>query len=109
MANGCSAGCPWCARSIGLAMFETLSGASEPARSVSNFLAGDVVDRGISSRRANIAAKLPGEEEHIRCSRPARRTHHGFFLRAEKQTIEVDMTTEDAGDLTLSAGVSSPA
>jgi len=58
----------------------------------------------------NIAAKLPGEEEHISVFLPcAPNPTTGFFFYVPKsKIIEVDMSTEDAATLIMSAGVVQP-
>jgi uncharacterized membrane protein len=62
------------------------------------------------SPSVNIAAKLPGEEEHISVFLPcAPNPTTGFFFYVPKsKIIEVDMTTEDAATLIMSAGVVQP-
>jgi uncharacterized membrane protein len=58
----------------------------------------------------NIAAKLPGEEEHISVFLPcAPNPTTGFFFYVPKsKIIEVEMSTEDAATLIMSAGVVQP-
>jgi len=58
----------------------------------------------------NIAAKLPGEEEHISVFLPcAPNPTTGFFFYVPKsKIIEVDMSTEDAATLIMSCGVVQP-
>ena len=62
------------------------------------------------SPSVNIAAKLPGQEEHISVFLPcAPNPTTGFFFYVPKsKVIEVDMTTEDAATLIMSAGVVQP-
>src|SRR5512139_3108452 len=62
------------------------------------------------SPSVNIAAKLPGEEEHISVFLPcAPNPTTGFFFYVPKsKIIEVDMSTEDAATLIMSAGVVQP-
>jgi uncharacterized membrane protein len=62
------------------------------------------------SPSANIASQLPGEEEHISVFLPcAPNPTTGFFFYVPKsKIIEVDMTTEDAATLIMSAGVVQP-
>ncbi|MCA6113927.1 DUF502 domain-containing protein [Bradyrhizobium sp. WSM 1738] len=59
---------------------------------------------------ANVASQLPGEEEHISVFLPcAPNPTTGFFFYVPKsKIIEVDMTTEDAATLIMSAGVVQP-
>ena len=58
----------------------------------------------------DIANKLPGEEEHISVFLPcAPNPTTGFFFYVPKsKIIEVDMSTEDAATLIMSAGVVQP-
>ncbi|MEH2608660.1 DUF502 domain-containing protein [Bradyrhizobium sp. AZCC 1693] len=58
----------------------------------------------------NIASQLPGEEEHISVFLPcAPNPTTGFFFYVPKsKIIEVDMSTEDAATLIMSAGVVQP-
>src|SRR5437899_644625 len=58
----------------------------------------------------NIASQLPGEEEHISVFLPcAPNPTTGFFFYVPKsEIIEVDMSTEDAATLIMSAGVVQP-
>jgi uncharacterized membrane protein len=58
----------------------------------------------------NIASQLPGQEEHISVFLPcAPNPTTGFFFYVPKsKIIEVDMTTEDAATLIMSAGVVQP-
>jgi uncharacterized membrane protein len=62
------------------------------------------------SPSANIASQLPGEEEHISVFLPcAPNPTTGFFFYVPKsKIIEVDMSTEDAATLIMSAGVVQP-
>jgi len=62
------------------------------------------------SPSVNIAARLPGEEEHISVFLPcAPNPTTGFFFYVPKsKVIEVEMTTEDAATLIMSAGVVQP-
>src|SRR5689334_20033237 len=62
------------------------------------------------SPSVNIASQLPGEEEHISVFLPcAPNPTTGFFFYVPKsKIIEVDMTTEDAATLIMSAGVVQP-
>src|SRR5512138_258637 len=62
------------------------------------------------SPSANVASQLPGEEEHISVFLPcAPNPTTGFFFYVPKsKIIEVDMTTEDAATLIMSAGVVQP-
>ena len=62
------------------------------------------------SPSVNIAARLPGEEEHISVFLPcAPNPTTGFFFYVPKsKIIEVDMSTEDAATLIMSAGVVQP-
>ena len=62
------------------------------------------------SPSVNIAAKLPGEEEHISVFLPcAPNPTTGFFFYVPKsKIIEIDMSTEDAATLIMSAGVVQP-
>ena len=62
------------------------------------------------SPSVNIAAKLPGEEEHISVFLPcAPNPTTGFFFYVPKsKIIEVEMSTEDAATLIMSAGVVQP-
>jgi uncharacterized membrane protein len=59
---------------------------------------------------ANVAARLPGQEEHISVFLPcAPNPTTGFFFYVPKsKVIEVDMSTEDAATLIMSAGVVQP-
>ena len=59
---------------------------------------------------ANVASQLPGEEEHISVFLPcAPNPTTGFFFYVPRsKIIEVDMTTEDAATLIMSAGVVQP-
>ncbi|OCK60533.1 DUF502 domain-containing protein [Bradyrhizobium sp. LMTR 3] len=59
---------------------------------------------------ANVASQLPGQEEHISVFLPcAPNPTTGFFFYVPKsKIIEVDMTTEDAATLIMSAGVVQP-
>jgi uncharacterized membrane protein len=58
----------------------------------------------------NIASQLPGQEEHISVFLPcAPNPTTGFFFYVPKsKIIEVDMSTEDAATLIMSAGVVQP-
>src|SRR5919112_3324127 len=58
----------------------------------------------------NVAARLPAQEEHISVFLPcAPNPTTGFFFYVPKsKIIEVDMTTEDAATLIMSAGVVQP-
>ena len=58
----------------------------------------------------NIASELPGQEEHISVFLPcAPNPTTGFFFYVPKsKIIEIDMTTEDAATLIMSAGVVQP-
>jgi uncharacterized membrane protein len=58
----------------------------------------------------NVASQLPGQEEHISVFLPcAPNPTTGFFFYVPKsKIIEVDMTTEDAATLIMSAGVVQP-
>jgi uncharacterized membrane protein len=62
------------------------------------------------SPSVNIASQLPGEEEHISVFLPcAPNPTTGFFFYVPKsKIIEVDMSTEDAATLIMSAGVVQP-
>ena len=62
------------------------------------------------SPSVEIAASLPGEEEHISVFLPcAPNPTTGFFFYVPKsKIIEVDMSTEDAATLIMSAGVVQP-
>jgi uncharacterized membrane protein len=62
------------------------------------------------SPSANIANQLPGQEEHISVFLPcAPNPTTGFFFYVPKsKIIEVDMSTEDAATLIMSAGVVQP-
>jgi uncharacterized membrane protein len=62
------------------------------------------------SPSVNIASQLPGQEEHISVFLPcAPNPTTGFFFYVPKsKIIEVDMTTEDAATLIMSAGVVQP-
>src|SRR5258705_9225592 len=62
------------------------------------------------SPSVNIASQLPGEEEHISVFLPcAPNPTPGFcFSVPRRRIIEVDMTTEDAATLIMSAGVVQP-
>jgi uncharacterized membrane protein len=62
------------------------------------------------SPSANVASQLPGQEEHISVFLPcAPNPTTGFFFYVPKsKIIEVDMTTEDAATLIMSAGVVQP-
>jgi uncharacterized membrane protein len=62
------------------------------------------------SPSVNIAAKLPGEEEHISVFLPcAPNPTTGFFFYVPRsKIIEVEMSTEDAATLIMSAGVVQP-
>ena len=62
------------------------------------------------SPSVNIAASLPGQEEHISVFLPcAPNPTTGFFFYVPKsKIIEVDMSTEDAATLIMSAGVVQP-
>jgi uncharacterized membrane protein len=59
---------------------------------------------------ANVAARLPGQEEHISVFLPcAPNPTTGFFFYVPKsKVVEVDMSTEDAATLIMSAGVVQP-
>jgi uncharacterized membrane protein len=59
---------------------------------------------------ANIAARLPGQEEHISVFLPcAPNPTTGFFFYVPKsKVVEVDMSTEEAATLIMSAGVVQP-
>jgi uncharacterized membrane protein len=59
---------------------------------------------------ADIAARLPGEEEHISVFLPcAPNPTTGFFFYVPKsKIIEIEMSTEDAATLIMSAGVVQP-
>ena len=58
----------------------------------------------------NIASELPGQEDHISVFLPcAPNPTTGFFFYVPKsKIIEIDMTTEDAATLIMSAGVVQP-
>jgi uncharacterized membrane protein len=62
------------------------------------------------SPSANIAASLPGEEEHISVFLPCspNPTTGFFFYVPKSKIIEVEMSTEDAATLIMSAGVVQP-
>ena len=62
------------------------------------------------SPSVNIASQLPGEEEHISVFLPcAPNPTTGFFFYVPKsKIIEVEMSTEDAATLIMSAGVVQP-
>ena len=62
------------------------------------------------SPSVNIAARLPGEEEHISVFLPcAPNPTTGFFFYVPRsKVIEVEMSTEDAATLIMSAGVVQP-
>ena len=62
------------------------------------------------SPSVNIAAKLPGEEEHISVFLPcAPNPTTGFFFYVKKsEIIEIEMSAEDAATLIMSAGVVQP-
>jgi uncharacterized membrane protein len=62
------------------------------------------------SPSVNIASQLPGQEEHISVFLPcAPNPTTGFFFYVPKsKIIEVDMSTEDAATLIMSAGVVQP-
>src|SRR6188768_2752965 len=62
------------------------------------------------SPSVNIASQLPGQEEHISVFLPcAPNPTTGFFFYVPKsKIIEVEMTTEDAATLIMSAGVVQP-
>ncbi|WP_438274456.1 DUF502 domain-containing protein [Nitrobacter sp.] len=59
---------------------------------------------------ANVAARLPGQEEHISVFLPcAPNPTTGFFFYVPKsKVVEVDMSTEEAATLIMSAGVVQP-
>jgi uncharacterized membrane protein len=58
----------------------------------------------------NVAARLPGQEEHISVFLPcAPNPTTGFFFYVPKsRVVEIDMTTEEAATLIMSAGVVQP-
>ncbi|MCA1457745.1 DUF502 domain-containing protein [Bradyrhizobium sp. BRP22] len=62
------------------------------------------------SPSANIAASLPGQEEHISVFLPCspNPTTGFFFYVPKSKIIEVEMTAEDAATLIMSAGVVQP-
>jgi uncharacterized membrane protein len=62
------------------------------------------------SPSANIAASLPGQEEHISVFLPCspNPTTGFFFYVPKSKIIEVEMSTEDAATLIMSAGVVQP-
>jgi uncharacterized membrane protein len=62
------------------------------------------------SPSANIAASLPGQEEHISVFLPCspNPTTGFFFYVPKSKIIEVDLSTEDAATLIMSAGVVQP-
>jgi uncharacterized membrane protein len=59
---------------------------------------------------ADLAASLPGEDEHISVFLPcAPNPTTGFFFYVPKsKIIEIDMSTEDAATLIMSCGVVQP-
>ena len=59
---------------------------------------------------ANVAERLPGQEEHISVFLPcAPNPTTGFFFYVPKsKVVEVDMSTEEAATLIMSAGVVQP-
>lgn len=59
---------------------------------------------------ANVAARLPGQEEHISVFLPcAPNPTTGFFFYVPRsKVVEVDMSTEEAATLIMSAGVVQP-
>ena len=59
---------------------------------------------------ADIAASLPGQEEHISVFLPcAPNPTTGFFFYVPRsKVVEIDMSTEDAATLIMSAGVVQP-
>ncbi|WP_198137035.1 DUF502 domain-containing protein [Nitrobacter hamburgensis] len=58
----------------------------------------------------NVAARLPGQEEHISVFLPcAPNPTTGFFFYVPKsRVVEIDMSTEEAATLIMSAGVVQP-
>src|SRR5215218_947352 len=62
------------------------------------------------SPSVNIAAVLPGQEEHISVFLPCspNPTTGFFFYVPKSKIVEVDMSTEDAATLIMSAGVVQP-